>query len=421
VTEDSWPSVEPPAPAGLPRVEELPVVAHGYDRERVREAFDSFYRHLARLDTTLRALEAVDVFQAQAKELRKELRALRMDGWVQQPWQPYTAAAPRVRTGLPEAVPRMAIETVFIIAVAVGAYEANLRPLVLAGVMALAVLIVGVVEWAAARERAAPAPARPVEPEAEAPAADEVAAAPLPAAEPWEAPARAVVALPEPMPEPEPEEQTAIAAPAPQPEPEPEPEPEAVEEAELAEELEPAPEPVFEGAEEPVAAEEPEPEPEPEPAPEPVFEAVEEPMPAEEPEPAPPEPMLEAVEEPAASDEPEPDEEPEPAPEPVLEAVEQPEPAEEQEPVEEEPEPEPELAPAAEANGAEAGRRRWWRRARRDEEQPEEFAVPPRHVRVLPSDGGAREPAHHVLDPWEEDFDLSLEDEPADDAVPEGK
>jgi len=338
VTQDSWPSVEPPAPSALPRVEELPVVAQGYDRERVREAFDSFYRHLARLDTTLRALEAVDVFQAQAKELRKELRALRMDGWVQQSWQPYASAAPRVRTGLPEAVPRMAIEAVFIIAVAVGAYEASLKPLVLAAVMLVAVLIVGVVEWAVARERAVPAPARPVaESEPEAAAVEEPAAAPA-AAEPWEAPA----AVAEASPEPEPEEQTAIAAPAAEPEPVPEPE----------------------------AVEEPEPEPEPEPAPGP--EAAEEPEPPDEPEPA------------------------------------------------EEPEPEPELAPAAESNGAEDGRRRWWRRGRR-EEHAEELALQPRHVRVLPADGAAREPARHVLDPWEEDFDLSLDETPSDDALSDRK
>jgi len=39
VTQDSWPSVEPPAPSALPRVEDLPVVEQGFDQERVREAF----------------------------------------------------------------------------------------------------------------------------------------------------------------------------------------------------------------------------------------------------------------------------------------------------------------------------------------------------------------------------------------------
>jgi hypothetical protein len=317
VTQDSWPSVEPPAPSALPRVEDLPVVEQGFDQERVREAFDSFYRHLARLDTTLRALEAVDVFQAQAKELRKELRALRLGGWTQQPWQPYSAARMPSRAGLPEAVPRLAIEAIFIIAVAVGSYEAALRPLVLAGVMAVAVLIVGVVEWAAARERlAVPAPRPVAEPEPE-PAVVEAPAVPLPpvAEEAWGSPPPE---LQQPGPEAEPEEQTAIAepqAPVPtEPEATPEPEPEA---------------------EAPVEAAEPEPE------------------------------------------------------------------------------------PASAADGADPGRR-WWRR-RRGDVRAEELATQPRHVRVLPADDAGSEPGSHLLDPWEEDFDLSLDEpgETADEPLPE--
>jgi hypothetical protein len=321
VTQDSWPSVEPPAPSTLPRVEDLPVVEQGFDQERVREAFDSFYRHLARLDTTLRALEAVDVFQAQAKELRKELRALRLGGWTQQPWQPYSAARVPPRAGLPEAVPRLAIEAVFIIAVAVGSYEAALRPLVLAGVMAVAVLIVGVVEWAASRERVAvPAPRPTAEPEPE-PAVVEAPPVPLPPVveEEWGSQAAAL---------PEPEEETAIAEPqAPVP-----PEPDVTEE----------PEPEAE-AEAPVEAEEPEPEPEPE-------------------------------------------REPEPA--------------------------------ASASDGAE--RARWWKR-RRAEDRAEELATQPRHVRVLPPESAGSAPGSQLLDPWEEDFDLSL-DEPAasaDEPLPE--
>ena len=350
MTQDSWPSVEPPAPAGLPRVEDLPVVERGFDQERVREAFDSFYRHLARLDTTLRALEAVDAFQAQAKELRKELRALRMGGWVQQPWQPWATSVAPSRTGLPEAVPRMAIEALFVIGVAVGAYEANLRTLFLAGVMALAVLLVGVAEWAASRERAVvPAPVRPAEPkpqpEPEAVAEAEPEPRPVPVEE-WKAPEP----VPEPEPEPEPEALTAIAEPEPQPEPPPEPE---------------APE-----GPEPEAVEEPERQPEPE----------HEPEAAEEPEP-------EAVEEPERESEPEPDPQ------------------------------DGDLAAAAAASNGEERRRRWWRRKREEDEEPEAVTVPPRHVRVLPAEGSWREPGAHVLDPWEEDFDLSLDE--AEEPAPE--
>src|SRR3989440_12911540 len=59
--QDSWPSGEheEQRASPLPRVEDIPYVERGYDPERVREAFDAFYRHLARLDATLRTIEAV--------------------------------------------------------------------------------------------------------------------------------------------------------------------------------------------------------------------------------------------------------------------------------------------------------------------------------------------------------------------------
>ena len=63
-----------------PRVEDLPIAEQGYDREKVREAFDAFYRHAAQLDSTLRTLEAVEVFQRTLAELRAELRTMRGSG-----------------------------------------------------------------------------------------------------------------------------------------------------------------------------------------------------------------------------------------------------------------------------------------------------------------------------------------------------
>src|SRR5690242_2448651 len=50
--QDSWPSAEHEAERAspLPRVEDLPYAESGYEPERVREAFDAFYRHIARLD-----------------------------------------------------------------------------------------------------------------------------------------------------------------------------------------------------------------------------------------------------------------------------------------------------------------------------------------------------------------------------------
>jgi F0F1-type ATP synthase membrane subunit b/b' len=47
-----------PALTALPRVEDLPAERDGYDRERVREAFDAFRRHTAQLQAQLRVLQA---------------------------------------------------------------------------------------------------------------------------------------------------------------------------------------------------------------------------------------------------------------------------------------------------------------------------------------------------------------------------
>ena len=47
-----------PALTALPRLEDLPAERDGYDRERVREAFDAFRRHTAQLQAQLRVLQA---------------------------------------------------------------------------------------------------------------------------------------------------------------------------------------------------------------------------------------------------------------------------------------------------------------------------------------------------------------------------
>src|SRR5258707_8030310 len=79
MSPDAWPSPDAP-PAPLPRIEDLPIADHGYDQEAVRLAFDSFYRHAAQLDASLRALDAVEVFRRDADALRNHLRALRALG-----------------------------------------------------------------------------------------------------------------------------------------------------------------------------------------------------------------------------------------------------------------------------------------------------------------------------------------------------
>ena len=351
---EAWPKPDARARQRLPRVDDLPAAEHGYDRERVREAFDSFYRHIAQLDSTLRALEAVEVFRDQAGELRKELRALKAAGWTQQPWPSYGPA--RVSPGLPESLPRFAIEAAFLIVVAVVVAVSGFDRLSIVLVMALAWSIVGVVEWAASRERFArarvPAPAR---------AAVETPPAPLrivpahaaaePPAESWEEPAevaelaedeRTVVRPAEPDSEPAPVAEAEVV--------EPEAEPESIAEPEVPVELEPV-------AEAEPAEEEPD-----------VFELDREQVP-----------------EPAASRW-------SWAADVTVER------ARERELAERPP----------------AQRRRFWQRRGRDSDGHRFDPAPPRHVRVLPPEPSFDEqfpvePSHRV-DPWEQELDLSIEE-----------
>src|SRR5262245_33035893 len=127
MSSDAWPSPDQ-APAPLPRIEDLPVAEQGYDQEAVRLAFDSFYRHAAQLDASLRALEAVDVFRRDADALRNDLRALRALGLgaAEPAWA--TQSYERQRAEVPAVVLRLALESALIIAVAVIAGVADLRP-----------------------------------------------------------------------------------------------------------------------------------------------------------------------------------------------------------------------------------------------------------------------------------------------------
>ena len=170
MNQDAWPTPREPSREPLPRVEDLPVADQGYEQESVRAAFDSFYRHAAQLDAALRTLEAVDSFHRQAAALRADIRALRSAGWTQQQWSGtpaygYTTRAPR--EGVSPAVWRIAGEAAFLIAVAVALGVAKVAWWLIVLVMAFAWLLVGVVEWAATRDRftlarATPQPQHPV-------------------------------------------------------------------------------------------------------------------------------------------------------------------------------------------------------------------------------------------------------------------
>jgi len=126
---------------------------------------------------------------------------------------------------------RFALEALFLVLLAIGAGLADLRPVVIVLVMAVAWVLVALIEFTAERVAAAPtsyllpAPRQPEEAESER--------------VPWPPPEeRTVVAPPERPPDPE-QEPEPEAESEPQPESEPEPEPEVVEEHEP--EAEPAP------------------------------------------------------------------------------------------------------------------------------------------------------------------------------------
>jgi hypothetical protein len=155
MSSDAWPSPDA-QPGPLPRIEDLPIAEQGYEQEAVRAAFESFYRHAAQLDASLRALEAVEVFRRDADALRNDLRALRSIGlggpdpsWATQSYE-------RERREIPASAVRLLFEAALIIAVAVIAGVAHLSNVRIVELMAGAFVIVALSEWLAARARYVP-------------------------------------------------------------------------------------------------------------------------------------------------------------------------------------------------------------------------------------------------------------------------
>jgi hypothetical protein len=157
MSSDAWPSSDA-SPAPLPRIEDLPLADHGYDQEAVRLAFDSFYRHAAQLDASLRALEAVEVFRRDADALRNDLRALRAlglgGGEAEPAWVTRTYESPRRE--ISGVVFRLAAESALIVAVAVIAGVAKFHSTVIILLMAGAFVVVALSEWLASRARFVP-------------------------------------------------------------------------------------------------------------------------------------------------------------------------------------------------------------------------------------------------------------------------
>lgn len=202
MSSDAWPSPDA-QPGPLPRIEDLPLAEQGYEQEAVRAAFESFYRHAAQLDASLRALEAVEVFRRDADALRNDLRALRSIGlggpdpsWATQSYE-------RERREIPGSAVRLLFEAALIIAVAVIAGVAHLSNVRIVELMAGAFVIVALAEWLAARARYVPPAVGFVSNDALEPAPFVEARAPV---QPWgEA---------EPDEDTEPEALTVVGAPA---------------------------------------------------------------------------------------------------------------------------------------------------------------------------------------------------------------
>jgi hypothetical protein len=153
MSSDAWPSPDA-QPGPLPRIEDLPIAEQGYEQDAVRAAFDSFYRHAAQLDASLRALEAVEVFRRDADALRNDLRAIRAlsFGTAAEPsWA--TERYERARPEIPAVVLRLVFEAALIIAVAVVAGVSHLANTTIVILMAAAFAIVAFSEWLAARAR----------------------------------------------------------------------------------------------------------------------------------------------------------------------------------------------------------------------------------------------------------------------------
>src|SRR5918997_4926992 len=139
----------------LPRTDDLPRAEEGLDPVRVEEAFTRFGERV-------RELESV------AADLRAELRALRAErpppaaaSYSEEEEWPDDARSPADWVGsIPPpvvrtfAVPRLALETVFLVGVALFAGLADLSPEWIVGLMAGAWLLVVLSEWTAAAKRA---------------------------------------------------------------------------------------------------------------------------------------------------------------------------------------------------------------------------------------------------------------------------
>lgn len=136
----------------LPRTDDLPHSAEGYEPARVEEAFSEFAERV-------RELESV------AAELRAELKTLRADRAAHAPYEdeawPDAGVAPSpgwvsavpAPFSRPAVAPRLVLEGAFLLLVGVLAGVADLSAAWIVLVMAVAWTLVALAEWAAAAKR----------------------------------------------------------------------------------------------------------------------------------------------------------------------------------------------------------------------------------------------------------------------------
>jgi F0F1-type ATP synthase membrane subunit b/b' len=74
-TQDPGSAQQSAALTSLPRIEDVPFTDHGYDPDRVRDAFDAFRRHTAQLQAQLRVMQAA----GRSATLEPSGHAVRMD------------------------------------------------------------------------------------------------------------------------------------------------------------------------------------------------------------------------------------------------------------------------------------------------------------------------------------------------------
>jgi hypothetical protein len=136
----------------LPQTGDLPHSAEGYERARVEEAFAEFADRVRELEAVAAALHA----ELATLRAERATPAFEDEAWPDAGFAPspdWVAAVPAPFSRAP-AVPRLALEAIFLLLVGLLAGLADLSGAWIVLVMAVAWALVALAEWAAAVKRA---------------------------------------------------------------------------------------------------------------------------------------------------------------------------------------------------------------------------------------------------------------------------